>query len=145
MSSVNPPVQAQGQKNILAAFAKNLQRESHVLKDRPDLLWQQMFNRLQWEPEPLRSLLESAVDQREGQWTKRFSEIHESKALIRTIEAHLEPVEDCTGVFIKLPPCGSGSHGPAVSSKKLRFKPGFKVFNLLADSRLRYVIAAGCT
>ena len=95
MSSVNPPVQAQGQKNILAAFAKNLQRESHVLKDRPDLLWQQMFNRLQWEPEPLRSLLESAIDQREGQWTKRFSEIHESKALIRTIEAHLEPVEDC--------------------------------------------------
>ena len=57
----------------------------------------------------------------------------------------LEPVEDCTGVFIKLPPCGSGSHGPAVSSKKLRFKPGFKVFNLLADSRLRYVIAGGCT
>ena len=50
---------SQSQRTTLAAFAKTLQLESHVLKNRPDLLWQQMYNRLQWDEESLQSKLET--------------------------------------------------------------------------------------
>ena len=53
MDSNNDQVQLRTKKTTLAVFARTLQREAHVLKDRPDLLWQQLFNRLKWEPEPL--------------------------------------------------------------------------------------------
>jgi hypothetical protein len=38
-------------KTTLKAFSRAMQREAHVLMHQPDLLWQQMFNRLQWEGE----------------------------------------------------------------------------------------------
>ena len=33
----------------LTAFDRALEREAHNLMGRPDLLWQQLHNRLQWE------------------------------------------------------------------------------------------------
>ena len=39
------------QKQTLKAYAHTLGRETHVLTLHPDLLWQQMYNRLQWEGE----------------------------------------------------------------------------------------------
>lgn len=39
-------------RKILKAFSRALQRESHVLTMHPDLLWQQMYNRLTWEDAP---------------------------------------------------------------------------------------------
>jgi hypothetical protein len=33
----------------LEAFERAIDREPHNLQQRPDLLWQQLYNRLQWE------------------------------------------------------------------------------------------------
>jgi hypothetical protein len=38
------------QLEVLQAFSCARRREAHVLKDHPDLLWQQLYNRLQGEP-----------------------------------------------------------------------------------------------
>lgn len=44
---------AMDQLKVLDAFSKALQRETHVLKDHPDLLWQHLYNRLQWKGKTL--------------------------------------------------------------------------------------------
>jgi len=44
MESKDDLNRSQNQRTTLAAFSKTLQRKSHVLKDRPNLLWQQMYN-----------------------------------------------------------------------------------------------------
>ena len=36
------------QKTVLEAFRKTIGQELHNLGDWPEILWQQMFNRLQW-------------------------------------------------------------------------------------------------
>jgi hypothetical protein len=41
--------------SVLAAFSRALGREAHVLTLHPDILWQQMYNRLQWGGEDVRS------------------------------------------------------------------------------------------
>ena len=38
-------------RTVLGAFSRALQREAHVLTRHPELIWQQMYNRLQWEGE----------------------------------------------------------------------------------------------
>jgi hypothetical protein len=43
----------------LEAFARAIDHEAHVLSERPDLLWQQLYNRLQWEEEPALDVLPS--------------------------------------------------------------------------------------
>jgi WD40 repeat protein len=40
---------AEAQGEVLQAFSEALQREVHNLTPHPDLLWQQMYNRLQWD------------------------------------------------------------------------------------------------
>jgi hypothetical protein len=46
---------------VLEAFAADLGRESHVLAERPELLWQQLHNRLQWRDEAVERLLAGSV------------------------------------------------------------------------------------
>jgi hypothetical protein len=43
----------------LEAFARAIDHEAHVLSVRPDLVWQQLYNRLQWEEDPIPDLLPS--------------------------------------------------------------------------------------
>ena len=42
---------SEAQLDVLGAFSKALNRETHVLSQHPNLLWQQLYNRLQWEVE----------------------------------------------------------------------------------------------
>lgn len=42
---------------VINAFAGAVGRESHVLHERPELLWQQVYNRLQWKAPPMADLL----------------------------------------------------------------------------------------
>jgi hypothetical protein len=37
------------QQLILQAFSRALTREAHILRQHPNLLWQQRYNRLLWE------------------------------------------------------------------------------------------------
>ena len=36
------------QRTVLEALRKTLGQEVHSLRERPDILWQQVYNRLQW-------------------------------------------------------------------------------------------------
>ena len=80
---------------VLEAFAKVLRRESHNLRERPELLWQQMYNRLQWEEEPVSRLLELERHSRSAPgsapllWTK--TRLRESETLRFTL-SHRSPV-----------------------------------------------------
>jgi uncharacterized protein involved in exopolysaccharide biosynthesis len=48
----------------LEAFARALRQEARNLLERPGLLWQQLYNRLQWEAEPLRETLDEELSRR---------------------------------------------------------------------------------
>ena len=56
---MNATPRATQQRAVLEAFQRDIGRESHNLTPRPDLLWQQIYNRLQWEDEPVPGLLEA--------------------------------------------------------------------------------------
>ena len=51
------PTMKIGQKKALEAFSRAIQRESHVLTKNPGMLWQQLYNRLQWEEEHITQYL----------------------------------------------------------------------------------------
>jgi hypothetical protein len=46
-----------GRSAVLAAYARALGRETHVLARSPELTWQQLHNRLQWEGEEVEARL----------------------------------------------------------------------------------------
>ena len=51
-------------KTILKTFSRALSREVHVLTQHPELLWQQLYNRLQWEGEAVEQVLAPELDKR---------------------------------------------------------------------------------
>src|SRR5450759_413392 len=83
----------------LGAFSRALGREAHVLIKQPDLLWQQLYNRLQWEGPPLAGRLSAERERRSRPgslpWINRYSRLRESEALIRTLTGHTETVDGC--------------------------------------------------
>lgn len=76
-------------RSALEAFQRTLRRESHVLYERPDLLWQQLYNRLQWEDEPVPRLLAPEFARRSvpgaGPWLHLRTPLRESNALVRSL------------------------------------------------------------
>ncbi len=84
---------------VLAAFARALRRETHVLQDRPDLLWQQLYNRLQWERDPVRGVLEPLLERRSARgaapWLRTRTPLRESEALRLTLAGHTGPANAC--------------------------------------------------
>jgi len=95
-------------RTTLKAFSRTLQREAHVLTKEPDLLWQQLYNRLQWEGEDvIGALSPELVDRsRPGArpWLRITTPYRDSEALIRTLEGQTQGVNACAyspdGVFI---------------------------------------------
>jgi hypothetical protein len=84
---------------VLAAFARALRRESHILQNQPELLWQQLHNRLQWEKDPVPSVLEPAFQERSspggGPWLRTRTPFRESSALLSVLEGHSDSVNGC--------------------------------------------------
>jgi WD40 repeat protein len=84
---------------VFDAFAGALRREAHRLTHRPDLLWQQLFNRLQWEDARVVKILEPELERRSGvsarPWFRTKTRFRESKALVRTLVGHREGVRVC--------------------------------------------------
>src|SRR5450759_1000680 len=83
----------------LGAFSRALGREAHVLIKQPDLLWQQLYNRLQWEGPPLAGRLSTERERRSRPgahpWIHRYSRLRESEALVRTLTGHGASVTAC--------------------------------------------------
>ena len=76
-------------RTALQAFSRAINREASALSQRPDLLWQQLYNRLQWAEEPVPSLLAPELESRTAPdaapWLRLKTPLHESEALIRTL------------------------------------------------------------
>lgn len=81
---------------ILAAVNQSLRRETHVLRIRPDLLWQQLRARLLWEADPWPTLI--AAEQRRrirhprSNWFAIAVPPVESGSLVQTLVGHSAPV-----------------------------------------------------
>lgn len=87
------------QHEILTAHARALGREAHILARSPNLLWQQLHNRLQWEgdeveaglaPQRLRRSRPEATP-----WLRVATPFWESEALLRTLAGHSARVAAC--------------------------------------------------
>ena len=87
----------------LAEYSRALGREAHVLTRQPDLLWQQLYNRLQWADPPLAGRLSAERERRSRPgarpWIHRYSQLRESEALIRTLTGHTSAVQGCAVSF----------------------------------------------
>src|SRR4030042_3789322 len=85
------------QKSVLKAFSRSLVREAHVLTQNPELLWQQMYNRLQWEEEPVQALVAKELGQRSllacRPWFQTRTPFREAEALLRTLSGHNSKVK----------------------------------------------------
>ncbi|MGD8239650.1 MAG: hypothetical protein PVH68_13910, partial [Armatimonadota bacterium] len=90
---------SEGLSAALAAFRRALAREMHVLRRDPELLWQQLYNRLQWEDEPIRAVLAPEFERRSAPgatpWLRTRMPFRESEALVRTLVGHEVVVEAC--------------------------------------------------
>ena len=98
-SKITPRTPAGDQSGVLKAFARALTRESHVLQDYPDLLWQQLYNRLQWEGEELLDVIASEREQRCGSgaqpWPQIKTPYREAQSLLKTLTGHAARVNAC--------------------------------------------------
>jgi hypothetical protein len=84
---------------VLRSFDRALGRETHVLMQRPELVWQQLYNRLQWAEEPLPGLLEPELQRRSAPgtapWLRTKTRLRESEALRLTLAGHTGSVYAC--------------------------------------------------
>lgn len=83
----------------MSAFADALRRESHTFSERPDLLWQQLYNRLQWTGEEVTDLLAPELERRllpdTATWLRLRTPPPESASLIRTLKGPMNEVSTC--------------------------------------------------
>lgn len=86
-------------QKVISAFAQALNRETAILGRYPHLLWQQVYNRLQWADEEVVEALKDTYKQRSQPGAKPWFRLrtlpHESTALIRTFTGHTEPISAC--------------------------------------------------
>jgi WD40 repeat protein len=84
---------------VLEAFNRAFQREVYVLRDRPDILWQQIYNRLRWEEDPLPKVIAPELAERSGTgtapWVRMVTPFRESIALMRTLAGHSASIHAC--------------------------------------------------
>ena len=87
------------QRKILNSFSRALQRESHVLSRHPDLLWQQLQNRLQWEQKEVFSVAEQQINPgselNRDIWFKLKTPYRQSDELGHTLQGHTDHVRNC--------------------------------------------------
>jgi WD40 repeat protein len=122
---------ASEQKAVLKAFSRALARETHVLTRQPDLLWQQLYNRLQWDGEEVEQTVTPELARRSAlgakPWMRNNTPYCESGALIRTLEDPTEFSIASTCAFSpdeRLIISGSGRVWDAVSGRLLHTQKG---------------------
>ena len=83
--------------DALRACGKALRREAHTLTKRPSLLWQQLYNRLQWEEGALPGILAPQLSRRSAPgaapWLRNKTRLRESDSLRFTLPGPVRAVE----------------------------------------------------
>ena len=86
-------------KAILATFSHAFKREMHVLTRQPDLLWQQLYNRLQWNGDEVKRVIAPELTRRSAMsgkpWMRYKTPNQESDALVLILEGHTDVVIAC--------------------------------------------------
>ena len=99
MTNQNVQIVIGDHKTTMRAFSRALAREAHVLTRQPELLWQQHYNRLQWEANEVKQTLAPELTWRSAPgakpWLRFKTPYRESAALIRILEGHTGYVEAC--------------------------------------------------
>ncbi len=84
------------QQEILKAYNRTLVRESHVISRHPNLLWQQMYNRLQWGGEEVKFIIRTEFDDRRKSnykgWFHSLSRPRENEAFQFSLSGHNDQV-----------------------------------------------------
>ena len=84
---------------VLDSFSRATRRERHVLTVRPELTWEQLYNRLQWEtqPVPIALLGENLRRRAPGTppWLHWRTRVPESDSLVATLRGHTKSVLRC--------------------------------------------------
>jgi hypothetical protein len=84
---------------VIAAFRRALNQEAHVLTGHPGLLWQQLFNRLQWREGPVSDVVESVRAHRASSgappWVHLRTPLREATGVLRTLKGHGDWVRGC--------------------------------------------------
>jgi len=92
------------QKTIIEAFGRVLSQELHNIRERPEILWQQMYNRLQWVDDeggdrPVSQVIAPEFKKRTSQGAKRWlhlkTRFRESTALRLVLKGHTSMVNSC--------------------------------------------------
>lgn len=100
MTDATPkPLTHAQRRAVLDAFARALNREVHNLTQRPHLLWQQLYNRLQWEDEPVPGMLDPELERRSAPraapWLRTRTPFRESEAFRLVLAGHTGWVYGC--------------------------------------------------
>ncbi len=98
-AQTTPSTETNDRQTTLEAFARALRRELYTLAEWPELTWQQLYNRLQWEGD---AVIERLADVRRRRsrpggrpWMHRYSRLRESGALVRILTGHTAFVAGC--------------------------------------------------
>src|SRR5512139_2411046 len=85
-----------GQISVLQDFRRAVRRESYILRRQPELLWQQLYNRLQWMGPDLNQVLKAQLEGRSAAggrpWLRSLVPYRESQALLSTLSGHTREV-----------------------------------------------------
>lgn len=94
------------QRAVLERFSRDFNREMHNLQERPDIIWQQMYNRLQWSDAtsnsdgPVAQTIESEYARRrtgsvKRPWFHNLKKTKESESTVRILLGHTDGVNSC--------------------------------------------------
>jgi WD40 repeat protein len=93
-----------GRHDVLREYVRLLRRESHNLRRRPDLLWQQVYDRLQFsdivrQPSAYRDRILAELEARRASprapWLLLRTDVYEAGSLVRTFVGHRGQVTSC--------------------------------------------------
>lgn len=85
-------------QKVLFTFSRSLRRESHILTQHPDLLWQQLYNQLKWEDDFIVSRVDKEMRRRlqsSQLWANLKFPTLGSKAIIKKFVGHTDSVSCC--------------------------------------------------
>jgi WD40 repeat protein len=125
----------------LRALEVAVRRETHTLQQHPELLWQQLYNRLQWHDSAgsvaLGSILEAELGRRRASgamWLREITRRRESDALVRTLIGHVGAV-NCVAFSPDGTVIASGGHDGALALWDAR--SGMRTHTIAAHPGLR--------